>query len=139
MDANERIPIGANLRELLTRIKRAGKKAVFLIDEYDSPMHGATRAHLDVLDNFFTPLKDNDLLKKLIVFETHKKLHLVGTSTNDTVGIIEASPFYNMFGWTEQHLREIFSERDPSYDAFKPPNFEATVTVSQNASEYSRQ
>ena len=54
MDANERIPIGANLRELLTRIKRAGKKAVFLIDEYDSPMHGATRAHLDVLDNFFT-------------------------------------------------------------------------------------
>lgn len=127
------------LESLLNHLKRKGKRAVVLVDEYDVPIHGATPENLDILHKFFATLKDNSLITKLVVFGTHKKLSLIGTSTNDTPDLIQTPPFYNMFGWTEAHLREIFSTEDPSYTQFKPKNFQATVKLEENPEEFSKQ
>ena len=136
---SDNVPAGEKLAQLLDFIKAKGKDAVVLVDEYDVPVDKNNKLILNILHDFFSPLKRDAVLTKLVMLGTHKLLDYIGTSTNDTQDLMQKSPFYNMFGFTQEHVEEIFSERDPDFEKFTPLAFKSTVTLKENPELYKKQ
>jgi len=127
------------LGQLLEHIKAKGKPAVVLVDEYDTPALSGDPHALHLINNFITPLKRSSALTKLVIFGTHKVLEDVGTPTSDVSDLLERSPYYNMFGFTQKHVEEIFSERDPDFEQLQSPRFKSTVTFETNPTQYNKE
>lgn len=124
------------LERLLNFLDESGKQPVVLVDEYDVPLLGNNEAIINELNRFFAPLKDDCLVQKFVMIGTHNVYRSIGTSTNDTFDLIRQKPFYNMLGFTREHLKEIFSDDDPFFQQHTPPNFSPTVSYEANPTNY---
>ena len=127
------------LEQLLHNLKKQGQCAVVLVDEYDVPALSGDPRVLRTLHDFFSPLKNDVMIKKLIMFGTHKVLQQIGTAMNDTPDLLRQRPYYNMFGFSAKHVEDIFSERDPSFLKYTYPDFQTKVEFEKEPAKYNEE
>lgn len=120
--------ISSRFDQIIHLVSKKGK-VVVLVDEYDAPIiqylakdMDKVYANRELLKEFYTVLKTNDDLLKLVFLTGVSKFSKIGifSGINNLVDLSTHPAFANMLGYTQEELEAYFSEEiDIAKDVLK--------------------